>query len=256
MRIIISPAKKMKTDTDFLDYRQVPQFISDSQTLLGLLRKLNYEEAKALWKCNDAIATLNMERIREMDVTRNLTPAIFSYEGIQYQYMAPGIFQTEELDYLQQHLRILSGFYGIVRPFDGVVPYRLEMQAKLGGKGFSSLYEFWNRRLADQLFAESDIILNLASKEYSKCISPYIGKNARMISVVFGQDIGGKVVERATLVKMARGEMVRYMAERQITRVEDIKGFDGFDFAFAEALSDENTYVFIQQKRDKNEMVE
>lgn len=251
MRIIISPAKKMKRDTDFLDYRQVPQFISDSQTLLALLRKLNYEEAKALWKCNDAIATLNMERIREMELTRNLTPAIFAYEGIQYQYMAPGVFQTEELEYLQQHLRILSGFYGIVRPFDGVVPYRLEMQAKLSGPGFSSLYEFWNRRLADQLFAESDTILNLASKEYSKCISPYLGGGVRMVNCVFGQDIGGKVVERATLVKMARGEMVRFMAERQISSVEDIKGFNGFDFRYADELSDESTYVFIQQKRDK-----
>ncbi|MFD1909752.1 YaaA family protein [Paenibacillus rhizoplanae] len=98
-------------------------------------------------------------------------------------------------------MRILSGFYGIVRPFDGVVPYRLEMQAKLGGPGFSTLYEFWNRRLADQLFAESDTIVNLASKEYSKCISPYLRSHVRMVSVVFGQEIGGKVVERATLVK-------------------------------------------------------
>ncbi|NQX48345.1 peroxide stress protein YaaA [Paenibacillus tritici] len=256
MRIIISPAKKMKTDTDILEYRQVPQFLSESQSLLALLRKLNYEEAKALWKCNDAIATLNMQRIQEMELTRNLTPAIFAYEGIQYQYMAPGIFQTEELEYLEQHLRVLSGFYGIVRPFDGVVPYRLEMQARLGGPGFRTLYEFWNRRLADQLFAESDTIVNLASKEYSKCISPYVGSHVRMVSCVFAQEIGGKLVERATLVKMARGEMVRFMAERQITCVEDIKGFSGFDFKFAEALSDENTYVFIQQKHEQKELVE
>ncbi|MEK3795993.1 peroxide stress protein YaaA [Paenibacillus sp. FSL R7-0204] len=251
MRIIISPAKKMKTDTDFLESRQAPQFLNESQTLLALLRKLNYAEAKALWKCNDAIAALNMQRIEEMDLTRNLTPAIFAYEGIQYQYMAPGIFQTEELDYLQQHLRILSGFYGIVRPFDGVVPYRLEMQAKLGGPGFSTLYEFWNRRLADQLLAETDTIVNLASKEYSKCISPYLESDVRMVSCVFGQEIGGKVVERATLVKMARGEMVRFMAEQQITRVEEIQGFSGFDFRYEAALSDENTYVFVQAKQDK-----
>jgi cytoplasmic iron level regulating protein YaaA (DUF328/UPF0246 family) len=248
MRIIISPAKKMKTDTDFMDYRQMPQFVSESETLLALLKKLNYEEAKALWKCNDAIAALNVERIRKMELTRNLTPAIFAYEGIQYQYMAPGVFMAEELEYLQQHLRILSGFYGIVRPFDGVVPYRLEMQAKLGGPGFGSLYEFWNRKLADQLFSESGCILNLASKEYSKCISPYIGGNVRMVTVIFGQEIGGKVVERATLVKMARGEMVRFMAERQISRVEDIKSFGGFDFSFADELSDESTYVFIQKR--------
>ncbi len=79
MRIIISPAKKMKMDTDFLDCRQMPQFINESQTLLALLQKLSYEEAKSLWKCNDAIATLNVERIREMDVTRNLTPATYSH---------------------------------------------------------------------------------------------------------------------------------------------------------------------------------
>lgn len=252
MRIIISPAKKMKRDTDFLDCRQTPQFLTETQMLLALLQKLNYEEAKSLWKCNDAITTLNMERIREMDITQNLTPAIFSYEGIQYQYMAPGILQMEELEYLQQHLRILSGFYGIVRPFDGVVPYRLEMQAKLSGPGFKSLYEFWNRKLADQLFSESDVILNLASKEYSKCIAPYVGDNVRMISCVFGQEVGGKLVERATLVKMARGEMVRFMAGRQITRVEDIKGFDGFDFRFADELSDERTYVFVQKKNEQS----
>lgn len=248
MRIIISPAKKMKTDTDFLDYRQIPQFLSESETLLALLKKLNYEEAKALWKCNDAITALNVERIRNMDLTRKLTPAIFAYEGIQYQYMAPGVFQTDELEYLQQHLRILSGFYGIVRPFDGVVPYRLEMQAKLAGPGFGSLYEFWNRKLADQLCSESDCILNLASKEYSKCISPYMDGNVRMVSVVFGQEIGGKVVEKGTQVKMARGEMVRFMAERQISCVEDIKRFDGMDHSFVEELSDESTYVFIQKR--------
>ncbi|MRN56349.1 peroxide stress protein YaaA [Paenibacillus monticola] len=248
MRIIISPAKKMKTDTDFLDCRQKPQFLSESETLLALLKKLNYEEAKSLWKCNDAIAALNVERIRTMELTRNLTPAIFAYEGIQYQYMAPGVFQTEELEYLQQHLRILSGFYGIVRPFDGVVPYRLEMQAKLAGPGFGSLYKFWNRKLADQLFAESDCILNLASKEYSKCISPYVDGNVRMVSVVFGQEIGGKVVEKGTQVKMARGEMVRFMTERQISCVEDIRSFAGMDHSFVEELSDESTYVFIQKR--------
>lgn len=252
MRIIISPAKKMKTDMDFMDYRQVPQFISESEALLALLQKLSYEETKSLWKCNDAIATLNVERIQNMDVTRNLTPAIFSYEGLQYQYMAPGVFQTEELEYVQQHLRILSGFYGIVRPFDGVVPYRLEMQARLSGPGFESLYEFWNRKLADQLFSESDCILNLASKEYSKCIYPYIDGNVRMVSCVFGQEVGGKVVEKGTLVKMARGEMVRFMAERHINCVEDIKSFDGLNFSFVDELSDESSYVFIQKSGMKD----
>lgn len=248
MRIIISPAKKMRTDTDIFTERQMPQYLSESETLLAALKKLNYEELKAIWKCNDAIATLNLERIRDMDLTRNLTPALLSYEGIQYQYMAPGVLQTEELEYLEQHLRILSGFYGMLRPFDGVVPYRLEMQAKLAGPGFSSLYGFWNRQLADQLFSESDCIVNLASKEYSKCISPYLGEDVRMVTCVFGQEIGGKVVEKATFAKMARGEMVRFMAERQIQQVEEIKKFTGLDFGYADELSSESTYVFIQKR--------
>lgn len=247
MRIIISPAKKMKTDTDFIMERGTPHFLTDSERLLSLLRKLNYEELKTLWKCNDAIATLNAERIRDMELNRNLTPAIFSYEGIQYQYMAPGVLEMEGLEYLQQHLRILSGFYGVLRPFDGVVPYRLEMQAKLAGPGFGSLYEFWNRRLADLLFAETDCILNLASKEYSKCIAPYLNGNIRMVTCVFGQEVSGKIVEKATMAKMARGEMVRYMAERQIANMEDIKGFTGLDFAFAGERSDERTFVFVQK---------
>ncbi|MDF9843721.1 MULTISPECIES: peroxide stress protein YaaA [unclassified Paenibacillus] len=246
MRIIISPAKKMKIDTDVFAERQLPQFISETGTLLAALQKLNYDELKKIWKCNDDIAAQNVERITHMDLERNLTPAVFSYEGLQYQYMAPGVLQMEELEYLQEHLRILSGFYGMLRPFDGVVPYRLEMQAKLAGPGFSSLYKFWNRKLADQLFAETDCIVNLASKEYSKCISPYLGENIRMVTCVFGQEAGGKVTEKATFAKMARGEMVRFMAEQQISRVEEIKEYKGLNFAYSEELSDEGTYVFLQ----------
>ena len=83
-------------------------------------------ELQALWKCNDAIAKRNVERLSAMDLRRRLTPAILSYEGIQYQYMAPRVMETAQLDYLQEHLRILSGFYGLLRPLDGVTPYRLE----------------------------------------------------------------------------------------------------------------------------------
>lgn len=249
MRIIISPAKKMKTDTDTLDCRQLPQFISDTGVLLSLFRKLSFEEAQSVWKCNDAIAALNYERFRSMDVYRGLTPAVFSYEGIQYQYMAPGAFQMEELEYIQEHVRIMSGFYGMLKPLDGVVPYRLEMQAKWGGPGFSSLYEFWNRKLADQLAAEGSCILNLASKEYSRCISAYVGGDVRFVTCVFGQMKDGRVIEKGTQVKMARGEMVRYMAENRINLVEDVKSFNRLNYSFVDHLSDDNTYVFIQKSR-------
>ncbi|MCP1421925.1 cytoplasmic iron level regulating protein YaaA (DUF328/UPF0246 family) [Paenibacillus xylanexedens] len=246
MRIIISPAKKMKIDTDLMAIAQMPQFINESEQLLSLLQKLSYDELKAMWKCNDAIAEQNVERIQNMNIKANLTPAIYAYEGIQYQYMAPGVFQNEELAYLQQHLRILSGFYGMLRPLDGVTPYRLEMQGKLQGPGFKSLYQFWGSKLADQLQSESNYILNLASKEYSKNILPFLSEETRFITCVFGQMVNGKLVEKATWAKMARGEMVRYLAERKITDVEDVRNFDRLNFAFSEERSDESTYVFIQ----------
>lgn len=245
MRIIISPAKKMKIDTDLMTSAQMPRFINESGQLLSVLQKLSYDELKALWKCNDAIAEQNMERIQKMNLKANLTPAIYAYEGIQYQYMAAGVFQQEELSYLEQHLRILSGFYGMLRPFDGVTPYRLEMQGKLQGPGFNTLYQFWGSKLADQLQSESNCILNLASKEYSKNIIPFLSEETRFINCVFGQMVDGKLVEKATRAKMARGEMVRYMAERKITDVEEIRSFDRLDFVFSEEKSDESNYVFI-----------
>ena len=131
MRIIISPAKKMKVDTDCFPYRDLPKFLTNTEEICGQLQSMSYEELKKLWKCNDQIAELNVRRLRDMDLLGPLTPAVLAYEGIQYQYMAPSVFMDQEYAYIQEHLRILSGFYGILRPFDGVTPYRLEMQAKL-----------------------------------------------------------------------------------------------------------------------------
>ncbi|MFR1110679.1 MAG: YaaA family protein, partial [Anaerotruncus colihominis] len=148
MRIIISPAKKMHVDTDSLAPEGLPQFLSEARRLLSELRAMPGPALQALWNCNDAIAALNMERLRHMDLERDLTPAILSYEGIQYQYMAPGVFETGQFAFIQEHLRILSGFYGLLRPFDGVVPYRLEMQARLAVDGHRDLYAFWGDKLA------------------------------------------------------------------------------------------------------------
>ena len=171
MRIIISPAKKMKADTDSLAWRELPAFLPQTEELCGVLRSMSYDELKKLWKCNDQIAALNMERLQHMDLRSRLTPAVLSYEGIQYQYMAPAVFADCELEYIQEHLRILSGFYGLLKPFDGVTPYRLEMQARLRTEAAKDLYAYWGGRLAAALFAETDCIINLASKEYSVCVS-------------------------------------------------------------------------------------
>ena len=140
MQIIISPAKKMKVDVDSFAPEGLPIFLAETERLKTTLQGMTPEALQALWRCNDAIARQNGERLETMDLRRRLTPAILSYEGIQYQYMAPGVFTEEQLQYIREHQRILSGFYGILRPFDGVTPSRLEMQARLSVDGWRSLY--------------------------------------------------------------------------------------------------------------------
>lgn len=248
MRIIISPAKKMNVDADSLPCQGLPAFLPRTERLLSALRAMDAAELKRLWKCNDQIAALNIRRLEAMDLRRNLTPAILSYEGIQYQYMAPGVFTSAEYGYVQEHLRILSGFYGLLRPFDGVTPYRLEMQARLAVDGAKDLYAFWGSSLARQLAAESGCILNLASREYSLCVSKHLEPSVRFITCVFGEETGGRILEKGTLCKMARGEMVRYLAEHRITEPEAAKGFDRLGYRYAPTRSDGNTYVFLRSE--------
>ena len=152
---------------------------------MELDENLDLHEAKSLWKCSDKIARENFERLLQMDLRKNLTPAILSYEGIQYQYMAPAVLDERALAYLQEHLRILSGFYGVLKPFDGVVPYRLEMQAKPEkGTGFpggeeKDLYDFWGSGIYEEVMEEDSIVINLASKEYARCIEPFLKRRRR-----------------------------------------------------------------------------
>lgn len=247
MRIIISPAKKMNVDTDSFPYRDLPEFLTSTEELCRKMQSMSYEELKKLWKCNDQIAQLNVRRLGDMDLRKGLTPAVLAYEGIQYQYMAPGVFTDGAYAYIQEHLRILSGFYGVLKPFDGVTPYRLEMQAKLKIGQCKDLYAYWGDRLAKALFAETDCILNLASKEYSICISKYLPAPVRFITCVFGEEKNGKVIEKGTMCKMARGEMVRFMAQNQIQTPEQIRSFDRLNYWFDGVRSDESTYVFLRK---------
>ena len=246
MRIIISPAKKMKVDNDSLGHMSMPVFIEDTRQIMEWMKSLSLEEAKKLWGCNEKIAQQNYERFQNMNLTKTLTPAILSYEGIQYQYMAPAVFEDRMLAYVQEHLRILSGFYGVLRPMDGVTPYRLEMQAKTKIAGKRGLYEYWESKLYDEVIDDSHIIINLASKEYSQCIEKYLVPDDRLITCVFGEFVKGKVVQKGTYAKMARGEMVRFMAENHVTEPEDIKSFARLGYSFKSTLSTDTEYVFIK----------
>lgn len=244
MKIILSPAKKMNVDTDTLAVKGLPVYLEDTKILLKWMQRQSYEELKNLWKCNDKIAHQNMERLKDMELEQGLTPALLSYEGIAYQYMAPAVFEDGHIDYVQEHLRILSGFYGVLRPLDGVTPYRLEMQAKADIPGYKDLYEFWGRKIYEQARDESRIIINLASKEYSRCVEKYLQAEDTYITCIFGEISQGKLVQKGTYAKMARGEMVRFMAERQMENPEEMKMFDRLGYQFRKDISTEDVYVF------------
>lgn len=244
MKIIISPAKKMNQDPDTLACRTTPVFLEEAEELMGWMKGLSLPEAKALWKCNDRIAEQNYRRFQEMDLTRNLTPAVISYEGIQYQYMAPAVFGGKETEYIQEHLRILSGFYGVLKPFDGIVPYRLEMQAKASQEG--DLYRFWGDKLYREVTDGDHFILNLASKEYSRCVERYLTPEDTYLTCVFGEIVDGKVKQKGTLAKMARGELVRWLAENQVKDAEQVKEFDRLGYQFDEERSMAGEYIFLK----------
>lgn len=273
MRLVISPAKKMNV-VDDLPWEGLPRYLDRTQVLLDRLRELSRDEAQALWKCSDTLADLNYGRLQVIDLESGLSPAILAYEGIQYQAMAPSVMTEDELAYLRDHLRILSGFYGVVRPFDGVTPYRLEMQAKLGAAGARDLYGFWGRSLYEALAdpgdgagAAPDVVVNLASAEYARAVTPYFGgsdgsdgtaagghgsvkggnpESPGLLTCLFGTVRDGKLVQKATEAKAARGSFVRWCAERAVENPTDLRGFDAMGFALDEGLSTAGTLVFVR----------
>ena len=244
MKIILSPAKKMITDTDSIAPVELPEFIDRTAEILSWMKSQSKEELKSIWKCNDKIAEQNFNRLENMDLYNMLTPAVLSYEGIAFQYMAPSVFENRQFDYIQNHLRILSAFYGVLKPMDGVTPYRLEMQAKAEIEDTKNLYDYWGERLYRSVIDDDRVMINLASKEYSKCIEKYLSDKDKYITVTFCERSGDKLVTKGTYAKMARGEMVRYMAEKEIENPTDIQKFDRLGYIFRGDLSSESGYVF------------
>ena len=244
MKIILSPAKKMKTDLDTLEPTGLPEFIDQAVDILSWMKGQSREELQKLWKCNDKIAEQNVDRIAHMNLHHSLTPAVLAYEGIAYQYMAPAVFENSQYEYVQEHLRILSAFYGVLKPMDGVTPYRLEMQAKAALDGHKDLYELWGNRLYQAVRDDSGLIVNLASREYSKCIERYLTEKDRFLTITFCEKAGDRLVTKGTYAKMARGDMVRFMAEEKIEEPEDIRKYHRLGYVFWEELSTDTEYVF------------
>ncbi|MDO4492234.1 MAG: peroxide stress protein YaaA [Lachnospiraceae bacterium] len=252
MRIILSPAKKMNNTDHCGTFGTTtrPQFLEQTEEILHWLQAQSSDELKALWKCNDKILEQNVARLEHMDLEQQLTPAVLSYEGIAFQYMAPAVFETEHFQYLQEHLRILSAFYGVLRPMDGVTPYRLEMQAKAAIGSRKNLYELWGSRLYEAVRDDSGIIINLASKEYSKCIEKYLTEADRYITITFCEKSGEKLVTKGTYAKMARGEMVRFMAENHVQTPEELQKFCRLGYVFRKELSSRKEFVFERVERN------
>lgn len=248
LKIIIAPAKKMKADQDTFSVQSEPAFLNKTEELLSFLKERNFEQLQQLWKANDKIIRDNQTKLCTSELDKNLTPAILAFSGIQYQYLAADVLSQSGLDYLQDHLRILSGFYGILRPFDGVIPYRLELKTQMKGFKDYSLYHFWQDLPYKELFKDTEVIINLASLEYSRLISPYLKDNQKMITIKFLENKNGKWRQIATHAKMARGEMVRFAAENEITKAEDLKGFTDFGYHFSKDDSSNENYVFKQEE--------
>ena len=140
--------------------------------------------------------------MENMDLYNRLTPAVLAYEGIAFQYMAPSVFENSQFEYVQNHLRILSAFYGVLKPMDGVTPYRLEMQVKVEIGDAKNLYEYWHDMLYRSVIDESRIIINLASKEYSKCIEKYLTPKDKYITISFCEQAGNKLVTKGTYLNL------------------------------------------------------
>jgi cytoplasmic iron level regulating protein YaaA (DUF328/UPF0246 family) len=247
LKIIIAPAKKMKVDTDSFEVQQEPQMLTQTAQVLAVLKQKSYEDLKSLWKCSDKLARENFEMVQTMNLKRRLTPALMAYVGIQYQYMAPDLMTEDQLEYVQRNLRILSGFYGILRPFDGIVPYRLEMQARLAVGSTPDLYHFWGAQLYENLYAENQTVINLASKEYEKAVRPFLKEDDQLITCIFGELIDGKVKQKATAAKMARGEMVNFMAQNQVSQVAELQRFDRLNYRYQSQLSSDTELVFVKE---------
>ena len=235
MKLLISPAKKMRAE-DFLPPRTQPPLLEKSAQLLDYVRGLSLPQLKRLLACNESLAQEAFENFRAMELGRGTTQA--------------------QLEYVGEHLRILSGFYGVLRPFDGVSPYRLEMQAKVKAPFCKNLYDFWGDSLGEFLLQEDSVLVNLASEEYAKAVRPAVAGKGRFVTCVFAEEPEpGRLVEKGVYVKMARGEMVRFAAEHNVQSPEGLQGFSRLGYAFDPQRSTEDTYLFCRSappKRLKN----
>ncbi len=256
MLFLISPAKNLNENqtAPVAAYSQ-PDLLADAAVLMDELRRLAPQDIAKLMHVSDKIALLNAERNAAWQppfTPENAKQAVYLFNGDVYEGLAAESLPPAGVDYLQAHLRILSGLYGLLRPLDLIQPYRLEMGTALANPRGKNLYEFWgdtiaealNRALAEQ---QTDTLINLASQEYFKSVSGKL--KARLITPVFKDEKNGQYKVISFYAKRARGLMVRYAAEQQISEPEELKAFDLEGYAYNAAASNEKEWVFLRAEQ-------
>lgn len=266
LQVIISPAKQMRAAQDAFEVQGIPPFAHETARLHRALLDIERNEGsgglQALWNVSDKLLGPCLNTLREFRpilnngdldnpaLARHLSPAVMSYHGIQYQSMAPEVMDSAQLAWLQDHLWILSGLYGCVRPFHAVEPYRLEMGAKLAVDDARNLYAFWSDKLARAIApaGSNTTIVNLASVEYAKAVLPRLTTDVTVVTCLFGEGIrNGKPIQRSTASKKARGSMVRWMAENKLEDTSELTAFN-IGYRHIPEFSDKDSLVFMNAR--------
>lgn len=252
MLIIISPAKTLDYDTPAPTAKHTqPDLLESSQVLIDIMQKKDSFDIAELMKISMKLADLNNVRFREWNrpfTTDNAKQAMFAFKGDVYTGLDADTLDETDIAFAQNHLRILSGLYGLLRPLDLMQAYRLEMGTKLANSQGNNLYVFWGSLISEKLNQAlkdqgDNILLNLASNEYFKAVKTD-ELNAEIITPVFKEKRGDKYKIISFSAKKARGLMCRYIIDHQIINPEAIKGFDLEDYAYNPELSVGNEWIF------------
>lgn len=250
MLIVLSPAKSLDLDSPPTTLaRTTPRFIDDAAALIKVLKPYSPAEVGALMDISDPLAVLNVTRYADWHPDHEgARQAVMSFDGDVYTGLDVRTLDAGALAWVQRHVRILSGLYGVLRPLDGMHPYRLEMGTALPNPRGRNLYAFWGERVtgalnADLLEAGADVLVNLASDEYFKSVKPRL-LDVPVVTPVFQDWKNGKYKIISFFAKRARGMMARYAAERGILDPQQLKDFDVDGYAFAPEASGEREWVF------------
>ena len=250
MLLVISPAKTLDYSHPEYSAHTQPDFTSEVKDLVGVLRKKSATQISKLMHLSDSLSILNEERYQTFTDTfsqDNSKQAILAFKGEVYAKMEADNFTAEDLEFAQQHLRILSGLYGLLKPLDLIQPYRLEMGTKLKTKKGNTLYDYWGTKISKALNAagEGKTLVNLASQEYFKAVDKKTLK-LPVITIHFKEHREGNYQVVGFFAKQARGLMTRYAIQNRITDPEQLKVFQEDGYEFAERLSSAQDWVFVR----------